>query len=112
MSNFHQWNIEFFPQEFIVLSQECLQHPDLQAKLAAHPSSEFEVLLAEIASHCDVCLDGIYDREQQIELARILANRLYSMRAAMAQSIEVIRDPSVVPFMKQEASPPPKGELN
>ena len=75
-------NLKMFPEEFIRLSREVLHHPVLQERLLNHPTDEFEIRLAEIATYCEVMLDGTYDELQQIQLAKILEKRLYNMRPA------------------------------
>lgn len=88
-----RWHtIVMLPEEFQVLNAEVQFHPELQVRLNNHPVGEFELRLAEISLYCDVALDGVYDGDQQKQLARILANRLYSMRPETHTEIEVIRN--------------------
>lgn len=100
MSHWH--TIVMFPIERQTLNQEVTHHPELQLRLNNHPADEFELKLAEIASYCDVVLDGTYTQQDLNNICKILANRLYSMRKAIEPHIEVIRDPSIVPLMKAE----------
>lgn len=72
--------LQYFPEEFLALQAELTHHPDLQAKLANHPSNEFEIRLAEIASHCQILLDDIYDEADLRRLANILTKRLFESR--------------------------------
>lgn len=74
---------QYFPQEFLDLQQELIHHPDLQEKLANHPSSELEMRLAEIASHCEILLDDTYNEEDLKRLCKILTKRLYESRTSL-----------------------------
>lgn len=74
---------QYFPQEFLDLQQEIMHHPDLQEKLANHPSNELEIKLAEIASHCEILLDDTYDEEDLKRLAKILTKRLFEKRTML-----------------------------
>lgn len=76
----NQRDIEYFPMNLQRLNAEVLHHPKLLERLANHPANEYEILLSEIASYCEVVLDGIYGPEQQDQLAGILEKRLYNMR--------------------------------
>jgi len=42
------------------LNAEIINHAGLQEHLSKHPTTEFEVRLAEIARYCGVMLDGEY----------------------------------------------------
>lgn len=76
-----------FPEEAIELSKEILHHPKLQERLARHPSSEFEVRLAEIALYCDVLVDGEYTNAEIVRLCGVLVRKLKEKRLAVFQSI-------------------------
>jgi hypothetical protein len=71
---------QYFPQEFLDLQQEIIHHPELQELIANHPSSEFEVRIAEIATYCKVILDDTYDEEDIKRLCKILTKRLIEKR--------------------------------
>lgn len=70
----------FFPDEFIDLQREILHHPDLIERLQKHPQREFEIIFAEVASYCEVVLDGIYQQDDFIKLAKIFTDRLRAKR--------------------------------
>ena len=55
--------IDMFPEEWIALNKELQNHPVLIELIQKHLQSEFEVILAEIATYCEVILDGVYTRE-------------------------------------------------
>lgn len=69
-------SLVFFPESFIALNQEVGNHPELCARLAKHPSQELEIRLAEIATYCDIILDGYYTQEDLERLADILVRKL------------------------------------
>jgi hypothetical protein len=75
--------LQFFPEEFLALQQEIIHHPDLQNKLANHPSTELEVRIAEVASHCNILLDDTYDENDLKRLAKILTKRLFESRTKL-----------------------------
>lgn len=98
--------IEFFPEGLILLNEELASgyHPTLEKKLAKHPPDEWEIRLAEIASHCSVALDGIYPKEQISELAAILSGRLQVMREFVAPQ-QIIGFDSPVKESSQDVVP-------
>lgn len=73
-------HINIFPEEFIQLNREILNHPDLQVRLANHPAGEWEIKIAEIALFCDVIVNGDYLPEEMTNLAGILTKRLIERR--------------------------------
>jgi hypothetical protein len=60
-----------------------MHHPELCALVANHPPQEFELRLAEIASHCEVLLDGYYSVEELDKLCGILAEKLVKKRGGV-----------------------------
>lgn len=75
--------LEFFPESRIRLSQEVKNHPELMDRLKYHPQDEFEVLLAEIASYCEVIMHGDYFQEDIDKLCEILYEKLRDKRGAI-----------------------------
>lgn len=82
-----EWNngkyiFELFPQEYIDLNMELAihNHPKIQAIVAAYPMDEIDIKLAQIASYCEVMLDGDYSLENRIQLCRILKEKLILLR--------------------------------
>lgn len=81
---------ELFPQEYIDLNIELAtqNHPKIQAIVAGYPPDEIDIKLAQIASYCEVMLDGDYSLENRIQLCRILKEKLILLREPeIAQSI-------------------------
>jgi hypothetical protein len=73
---------EMFPPGYIALSKELGTglHPKLEKLLATHPVNEIDVRLAEIASYCQIVLDGTYTLKERDKLCLILAGRLEVLR--------------------------------
>ena len=72
--------IEMFHQNRVDLNQEIKKHPDLMELLANHPQDEFEILLAETATYCDVVLHGDYMQSDLDRLCGILRTKLWEKR--------------------------------
>lgn len=68
--------LNYFPDSYVELSKEVGNHPELCALLAKHPVQEFEVRLAEIATYCEVILDGDYSLKDLDKLCHILWKKL------------------------------------
>lgn len=81
--------LEFFPEGIIALQKELASghHPTLAQKLGNHPTVDWEVKLAEIASHCSVILDDTYQVEDLDKLGFILAGRLEVLREVIPAQI-------------------------
>ena len=75
--------IEMFPEEWIALNKELQNHPVLIELIQKHLQSEFEVILAEIATYCEVILDGVYTREDICNICNICTERLIKKRGAI-----------------------------
>lgn len=76
----HWKAINIWPDELIQLNRETMNHPKLMERLANHPSTEWEVKIAEIANYCEVIVDGDYMPEQMIQLSGILLRKLIERR--------------------------------
>lgn len=77
-----KYKFEMFPEGYIALNKELASglHPKLEKLLANHPADDVDVKLAEIASYCQVILDGTYTIEERDKLCFILAGRLEVLR--------------------------------
>lgn len=74
---------ELFPPEYIALNLELNNihyHPKLAEILAKFPDDEIDMKLAQIASYCEVMMDGVYDLDSRIQLCRVLLERLKILR--------------------------------
>ena len=75
----------YFSEPLQRLQQE-LAHPAhsvLREYLGNHPAAEFEIKLAEIATYCEVVLDGVYDSYDIDKLADIFVGKLQDKRGAI-----------------------------
>jgi len=68
--------LEYFPESYIALNQELGNHPDLCELLSKHPPQEIEIRIAEIATYCDIVLDGYYTADDLDKLCDILVRKL------------------------------------
>lgn len=77
-----KFTLEYFPEGFIALQKELATglHPKLEKLLANHPADELDIRIAEIASYCQVALDGAYTIEERSNLCSILVGRLELLR--------------------------------
>lgn len=79
------------PMEFIELNVEISHHPDLIRKLnellILTPNAGVEEKLAEIAAHCNILLDGLYDEYDLKGIATLCTKRLQEMRTGIIQVI-------------------------
>lgn len=73
---------EIFPDEYIDLNIELNSdyHPKLQRILAQHGVDDIDMKLAQIASYCQVLLDGDYTLDDRIKLCKILKEKLILLR--------------------------------
>jgi hypothetical protein len=73
---------EMFPEGYQALNRELATglHPKLEKLLANHRADDVDVKLAEIASYCQVILDGTYTLAERDKLCFILAGRLEVLR--------------------------------
>lgn len=73
--------LAYFPEPILALQEELMHHPELRELLANHEfNGGYEVKMVEIATYCDVIVDGTYGPEQMIQLAAILEKRLKAKR--------------------------------
>ena len=74
--------LEYFPEGYIALQRELATglHPKLEKLLAKHPADEIDIRLAEVATYCQVALEGTYTIEERSNLCAILAGRLELLR--------------------------------
>ncbi len=74
---------EYFPPERLELHIELRQHPDLLELLARHPLDEFEIRIAQIATYCEVILEGDYTPQDLTDLCVVLKRRLVEKRTGI-----------------------------
>jgi hypothetical protein len=70
------YNLEFFPESYLALQEEIVNHPRLCELIVRHSPREFELRLAEIATYCNVALDGEYTQEDLNGLCHVLWRKL------------------------------------
>lgn len=75
--------VTLFDERRTALQREVKHHPQLLELLANHPQEEFEVILAEISSYCNVALDGYYGEEDLNKLCGILYEKLKAKRGSL-----------------------------
>lgn len=68
--------LAYFSPARIALQRELKNHPELCNLLANHASDEFEIKLAEIATYCEVILDGDYSPADLDGLCDLLVRKL------------------------------------
>ena len=74
----------YFPQVVQDLQEEIQKHPDLLVQLLMLPKdSPFELKVAELATYCDVVLDGIYTSPDLEKLAGIFLGKLRAKRGEL-----------------------------
>ena len=73
---------EFFPEEYVALQRELATgyHQPIVSIIQKHLAEDIDVKLAQIASYCEVALDGAYTLEDRIKLCKILRERLILKR--------------------------------
>lgn len=83
---------EFFPEHYIALNKElCTQkHPKLQDILAQYPADEIDIKLAQVASYCEIMLDGAYEVMERDKLCKILLERLILLREPEGSGLIVV----------------------
>jgi len=77
------------PMELIELNVEISHHPkliqQLNELLLLTPNAGFEEKLAEIATYCNILLDGLYDETDIKGIATLCTKRLQEMRTGILQ---------------------------
>lgn len=76
-------NLVFFNDARIALDREIKHHPELVAHLNNHLAEEFELRLLEIATYCEVVLNGDYTQQDLDEVCDILHKRLVFKRTKL-----------------------------
>ena len=71
---------EYFPEVYIALNKEVLNHPTLMERLAKHPEAEFEIKLAEVAAYCLIAVDGEFFPKDLEKLAELCLTRLQKLK--------------------------------
>lgn len=73
--------LAYFPEPILALQEELKHWPVLRELIANHEfNGGFEVKMVEIATFCEVIVDGAYSGEQMVQLAGILEKRLKAKR--------------------------------
>ena len=90
----HYIHLNFFPDSLQQLNAETLNHPKLMERLANHPSTEWEIKLAEICLYCEVIVDGTYMPEQIEKLCGILVRKLVERREDNRGLLILTSDPT------------------
>lgn len=80
----------FFPEEEQELQRELVHHPELIKRLQNHPQNEQEIIIAEIATYCEVVLEGTYTPEMLTRLCGILARRLKERRPRQSRPMIIV----------------------
>lgn len=75
--------LEFMHPNLIDLQRELHNHPELVERLQNHSVDDFELRMAEIATYCNVILDGDYVQADFDNLAGILVKKLIQMRTPL-----------------------------
>lgn len=78
-------HLEYFSDQRLELQKELAHqdHEELWHLISKHPPQEFELRLAEIASYCEVILDGYYSQEELDKICTILTDKLRKKRRAL-----------------------------
>lgn len=76
-------HLEFFPESRIQLAQEVKKHPELMERLQNHRQEDFEIMLAEIATYCDILLHGDYTQSDLDGLCEMLYWKLRDKRSPL-----------------------------
>lgn len=80
--------LEYHDEIFVELGKETLLHEQLCINLLQLPKdSPVELKIAEIATYCDVVLDGTYSPEDVTKLCHTLYNRLRKKRGELVLEI-------------------------
>lgn len=79
---------ELFPPIIIELQAEIQQHPELLIAMLQLPKdSPIELKMAEVATYCDMVLNGIYTEDDILKLAGIMINKMKSKRGELVLEI-------------------------
>jgi len=85
-------HFHMFSDERISLNIEVRKHPKLLEVLAQHPQDEFEILLAQIASYCEVVLNGEYLPSDLDNICKACYNKLVFKRTGFSIAREQKKD--------------------
>lgn len=75
--------LTYFPEERIALAKEIREHPPLQILLAGTKmkARDFPAMLAEIATYCNILVNGDYMPEELDKICGVLVEELRKMRS-------------------------------
>lgn len=80
--------IQMFPQVFITLQEELLQHPDLLEQMTQCPEQDFPARLGFLAGLLEVLVDGYYPYGEIEVLADVLIRRMQERRRLVVLPFE------------------------
>jgi hypothetical protein len=81
---------EYFPPVYIELQEELQSHNNLLVRLLQLPKdAPMEMKLAEIATYCDMVLDGFYDTAQVEFLVGEMLKKLKQKRGQLGSVLEL-----------------------
>ncbi len=77
-----KYTFELFPAEYIELQKELMRddHSKICNIIGQYGPDDIDIKLAQIASYCEVMLDGDYSLENRIQLCKILTEKLVLLR--------------------------------
>ena len=78
-----KFTLEWFPPELQALREEIDFHPDLKLLLHNQEDKDVYIQICEIAGYCQVLLDGMYTRDNMIDLCGILIGKLQAKRTIL-----------------------------
>ena len=74
---------EMFDQEIIDLNQEVAHHPDLMEILGKQTNRDVYIMLLEVATFCNVAVEGDYSKMDILGLCKLLRDRLFQRRTGV-----------------------------
>jgi len=82
-----QRTLVFFSESRIALDREVAKHPNLVKLLQDHPVTEFELRLTEIATYCNILVDGAYTSDDLDGLCDLCVAELVKKRMPMCNLV-------------------------
>jgi small ligand-binding sensory domain FIST len=70
--------IVIFPDSIIALNKEVRNHPNLRLRLSKYSESQLTEKLAEIATYCNVLVEGYFSDDALDDLCNLLIDKLRS----------------------------------
>ena len=82
---------EMFPPVIIELQAEIQMHPELLTVMLQLPKdSPIELKMAEVATYCDMVLDGIYSEDDILYLAGVMINKMRGKRGELVLELATV----------------------